>query len=194
MSGQEEEFIDDELANLLSDLEGTSYECEENAVADKIQDVTSTEIAKVEIVDQNTPKESKSSTVTGVSDKAASEIVDLDKFINDYESDYAAIKNNLSNDRKIISDVVMHLHDRLVVTGGGGLEPEELESLVKAVQVLADTNGHSVKLLDTKSKLLSSVKSGVSAIIQNIQANGGNPSASFDLSSILKQDEDEDKV
>ncbi len=106
---------------------------------------------------------------------------DLSDVVQRFDSDYAEIKKNLSSDRSKLGKVVDRLIQRME---HNQLDPDELESLVKALEVQADTNGHAVKLLDSRSKLLSAAKAGLQILMQQNAGPGGN---SNDLQQLLTQ-------
>lgn len=112
-------------------------------------------------------------------------VADLQEFIRKHDHDYEETKTNLRTDRAKADEVVRILLERV---GGGSASGQETESLVQAVKCLVDSNGHMVKLLDSKSKLLSATK-GTAIIQQNF---GGK--ADTELEAILTQQIEEDEV
>lgn len=118
----------------------------------------------------------------------ADEVLDVRALVKAHERDYKTISDNLARDRGKVDSVINMLMEK-VQTGGSAAETE---SLVKALAVMTDTNGHFVRLLDSRSKLMVSAKSTIAAMVQTtINAGTGD---SEDLKKILAQalQEDED--
>jgi len=115
------------------------------------------------------------------------EIADLRETVKRFDRDYDEIQTCLKVDRSKIDGVISILLER--VRNGSASEADTI-SLVKALSVLTDTNGHSVKLLDSRSKLLSATKSSFNAVQTNVSITG----ADTELQSILQQPADEDHV
>lgn len=113
-------------------------------------------------------------------------VADLQEFVRKHDHDYEEVKTNLRVDRAKADEIVRMLLERV---GSGTASNQETESLVQAVKCLVDSNGYMVRLLDSKSKLLSASKGTVGAIIQQ---NFGR--ADTELETLLMQEVDEDEV
>lgn len=111
--------------------------------------------------------------------------VDVFAIIDKHSQDYDAISENIKRDRSKIDSVFRIL---LAKVDSGTAKGTEIEALTRVLQTLADTNGHAVRLLSTKTQLLSSTKSAASTIIQN--NNGGGDDR--ELSVILQQSVDDE--
>jgi hypothetical protein len=116
------------------------------------------------------------------------EVLDVKQLIKDHDKSYCAIQENLVRDRAKIDSVVSILLAKVEV----GASSAETEALVKALAVLTDTNGHAVRLLDTKTKLMSSAKSTIAALTQNIINTGGG--GNEDLKALLANIGENDEV
>jgi len=111
--------------------------------------------------------------------------IDIGAFIAQHDRDYTEVKGNLRADRAKADEIVRMLLERIT---NGTASSQETESCVQAVKLLVDTNGHMVRLLDSKSKLLTASKGSVNTLIQ--QNFGG----SDDLENILSQQLEDDDV
>jgi hypothetical protein len=175
--------MDDELQSLLADLElekpaddvQASIEAPAQTalivpttipdpeLSDPIVDVEQTDLPDLPIVEQ-TPQS----------------LTDLNNVVEKFDHDYNEVQTNLKRDRCKIDEVI----DILLVRVRANTDAEtDTMSLVKALGVLADTNGHSVKLLDSRSKLLSATKAAVNAIQNNVNVSGSDA----ELLKILSQ-------
>lgn len=174
--------IDSELQSLLNDLKQVSESVEEevspptdNAIQIQEPSLSEPVVEEEQQILPNIPIES--------------ELVDLTDFkeiVKRFNNDYDEVQVNLKLDRSKIDSVITILLTR--VRDGSASEADTI-SLVKALNVLTDTNGHSVKLLDSRSKLLSATKSSINAIQTNVSVIGTDA----ELQNILKQPLDEDE-
>lgn len=118
----------------------------------------------------------------------ADEVLDVRALVKAHERDYNTISDNLARDRGKVDSVINILMAKVEAGGSAA----ETESLVKALAVMTDTNGHFVRLLDSRSKLMVSAKSTIAAMVQTtVNAGTGD---SEDLKRILAQalQDDED--
>ncbi len=105
--------------------------------------------------------------------------LDIGTIIRYHNEHYEDIRRNLATDRGKADALVALLLGRVQA---GGATDVETESLVKALEVLARTNDSAVRLLDSKSRLLTSAKSGL-MIQQNMNINASPE----DLQKILDE-------
>lgn len=183
MSDDAVQGMDDELQSLLSDLEqeDSAVESVSENLLSSVAENPSTDIivpdmemsdAKIDIEEDEPDLPQIESTPTVLSDLK----IIADKF----DKDYTEVQANLKSDRKRIDTVIDILLAR--VRNNADAETDTM-SLVKALAVLADTNGHAVKLLDSRSKLLSATKSSGSNTQNNISITGTD----IELQKILDQ-------
>jgi len=116
------------------------------------------------------------------------DVLDIREFIRQHNRDYTETKSNLRADRAKADELVRLLLKRV---DDGTASNQETEAVVQAIKCLVDSNGHMVRLLDSKSKFLSASKSSVGTLIQQNFGYGG---ASTELEDILTQRVDEDEV
>jgi len=114
-------------------------------------------------------------------------LIDIREFISNHNKDYEEAKCNLRTDRAKADELVRILMERV---DGNDATGQETESLVQSIKCLVDSNGHMVRLLDSRSKLLSATKSSASTLIQQ---NFGDKSSS-ELEEMLTQKVDQDEV
>jgi hypothetical protein len=119
-------------------------------------------------------------------EEQSNDIIDLRAFIQNHDADYNETKDNLRCDRAKADMVVRGLLERVSESTATA---QETEALVSAVKCLIDSNGHMVRLLDSKTKLLQSQKGAIGALIQN---NVGVSGA--ELADILSQSVGDDEV
>jgi hypothetical protein len=174
--------IDAELQSLLSDLEHDTEPTPEDTTGDVLAATTldnaivipdpemSDSVVDMEQVEL--PDLPLESSPTNNSDLAA--------IVDKFDKDYGEVQANLKRDRGRIDNVIDILLKR--VKDNADAETDTM-SLVKALAVLADTNGHAVKLLDSRSKLLSATKSTINAQQTNVNITGTD----VELQNILKQ-------
>ena len=110
----------------------------------------------------------------------ATNIADLQAVVEKFDADYGEVQANLKRDRGKIDAVIDILLQR--VRTNADAETDTM-SLVKALDVLANTNGHAVKLLDSRSKLLAATKSTINANQTNVNVSGTDA----ELQKILSQ-------
>ena len=166
MSDEEVQDMDAELQSLLTDLEqnpgetGSALEVTEGSAISTIPEPElSDPIIDLEGIEP--PDLPIEVTPTNVSD--------LKEIVEKFDHDYGEVQANLKRDRGRIDTVIDILLKR--VKANADAETDTM-SLVKALAVLADTNGHAVKLLDSRSKLLSATKSTINANQTNVSITG----------------------
>ena len=137
--------------------------------------------------DADVLKEKEPDTNLFEQEEAPPNAIDLQEFIRNHDRDYNEAKQNLRADRAKADEVVRMLMERV---DNGSASSQETESLVQSVKLLVDSNGHMVRLLDSKSKFLSASKGTVSTLIQQNFGSG----ADNELEDILTQQLDEDEV
>jgi hypothetical protein len=182
--------MDDELQSLLADLEQP-----EEPFADATSEATNGDEVEVaaasteliipdpELTDATTDiSEAEPSDLPLTSDPAPANS-ELKAVVDKFDHDYGEVQTNLKSDRKKIDSVIDILLAR--VRANTDAETDTM-SLVKALGVLADTNGHAVKLLDSRSKLLAATKSTLNANQTNINITG----VDAELQKILDQPSD----
>ena len=113
-------------------------------------------------------------------DSPSTNMSDLKDVVEKFDKDYGEVQANLKRDRGRIDEVIDILLKRVKTNKDS--EADTI-SLVKALSVLSDTNGHSVKLLDSRSKLLSATKSAMNAMQTNINITGTDA----ELQNLLSQ-------
>ena len=214
LSNMDNDQIDDLEKELLSIVEevgeydetqssGQEDKQEEDNIEDEVtenEEVENVEPASVEIVEQiSEPVFDNESAEDELIDNeliednilpltnspAGTDLINIKKLINDYDKDYDEVKHNLRSDRSQIEDVIGELQG---VFQNGVVKIGLVEALVKALDVLANTNQSFVKLIDTKSKLMASLKSHASVVVN--QNNVGGESS--ELRDILEQNIDDD--
>lgn len=102
--------------------------------------------------------------------------VDLRYQVAQHNQFYEEVRLNLRIDRSKVDRVVKHLLEKIE---NNSIADDELMALVKAMEVLAKTNDSSVKLLDSKSRLISSAK--------NVKNTGTQVNISNNLQNILEE-------
>jgi len=190
MAEESVQGMDDELQSLLADLEQP-----EEPLADATSEATngnevevaptSTEliIPDPELIDPIIDTgEIEPSDLPLASDQAPIN-TEIKSVVDKFDRDYGEVQSNLKGDRRKIDSVIDILLAR--VRANTDAETDTM-SLVKALAVLADTNGHAVKLLDSRSKLLAATKSAVNANQTNINITG----VDAELQKILDQPQD----
>jgi hypothetical protein len=113
------------------------------------------------------------------------DILNLKEMINQHSGDYRRVRQNLEIDRAKIDGVIALLLSKVE---SGDASSAEVESLVKALDVLAKTSDSYVRLLDSKSRLISSTKSAAQTLIQQ---NFGSGVDMNELEDILQQPDDD---
>jgi hypothetical protein len=183
MADEEEpvENIDSDLQSLLDDLQSVAIENGVLGDAEPI-DAPATDVVPIpepqfsdpeaDIGQDNTPDLPIESSPTNLADLAA--------VVGQFDKDYGEVQANLKRDRGRIDTVIDILLQR--VRDNADAETDTM-SLVKALAVLADTNGHAVKLLDSRSKLLAATKSTINANQTNVNITG----VDSELQNILDQ-------
>jgi len=185
MSTDTDEVLDDELQGLLADLDSELATKVVSGSPSPSQPpplllpepelsgpAIEPEVADLELLPIEKPK--------------SAEVFDLREVISRFDNDYNEVQSNLKRDRSKIDSVVRILMEKLDT---GEASATETEMLVKALEVMTDTNGHAVKLLDSRSKLLAATKSSAQALIQqNFGATGNNS----ELQKLLAQPVDDD--
>jgi hypothetical protein len=182
--------MDDELQSLLADLEQP-----EEPLADATSEATNGDEVEVAVASTEliVPDPELTDATTGVSEAEPSDLPltsdpapansELKAVVDKFDHDYGEVQTNLKSDRKKIDSVIDILLAR--VRANTDAETDTM-SLVKALGVLADTNGHAVKLLDSRSKLLAATKSTLNANQTNINITG----VDAELQKILDQPSD----
>lgn len=179
--------VDDELSSLLSDLDDANEEqvsetpdvaTPVSAPLEQLSGGAINTVPELELSDPEAPSEQNDMPDLPIEpSQGGSDISDI---VSKFEHDYNEVQTNLKGDRKKIDDVIEILLNR--VKHGSEAETDTI-SLVKALAVLSDTNGHSVKLLDSRSKLLSATKSAINATQTNVTITGTDA----ELQNILNQ-------
>jgi len=184
---------DAELQDLLVDLtEDDGVISDESVTINK--SVEESEKVELDIVISESEPESGDmtqivSTKTELVDPsaAADEIIDIRKFVIEHNRDYNAALSNLKSDRAKADSLVQILMQKLQ---DGEASNTETETLVKGIEVLSRSADSMVRLLDSKTKLVTSTKAQTKALIQ--QNFGGGTSDA--LQKILNQTEEHDDV
>lgn len=170
------QILDAELQALLGDLE---------AVAETLlPPIASLPVPEPELSEPAVESE-QSDRLDLLIESTPIDLSDLKEVIKRFDRDYDDVQASLKIDRSKIDVVIGILLSR--VQNGSASEADTI-SLVKALSVLADTNGHSVKLLDSRSKLLSATKSTVNAIQTNVSVT-----ADTELQQMLRQPLEEER-
>jgi len=117
--------------------------------------------------------------------EAAGEILNLREVVANHNRDYDQIRSQLKADRAKTDGVINIL---LAKVQEDEAKSAEVQALVQALDILAKTNDSAVKLLDSKSRLVTSTKSSVQTMIQQ-NFNGGN---SEELEDLLGQPENDE--
>jgi hypothetical protein len=190
MAEESVQGMDDELQSLLADLEQP-----EEPLADATSEATNSNEVEVaptsteliipdpELIDPIIDTgEIEPSDLPLASDQAPIN-TEIKSVVDKFDRDYGEVQSNLKGDRRKIDSVIDILLAR--VRANTDAETDTM-SLVKALAVLADTNGHAVKLLDSRSKLLAATKSAVNANQTNINITG----VDAELQKILDQPQD----
>jgi hypothetical protein len=180
--------MDEELQSLLADLEQpdpiadatVDANSEDVVVAEPVSGLT---VPEPELSDNTTDMAAAEPTDLPLSSDAAPANTEIRAVVDKFDHDYGEVQANLKSDRKKIDTVIDILLAR--VRANADAETDTM-SLVKALGVLADTNGHAVKLLDSRSKLLAATKSVTNANQTNINITG----VDAELQRILDQPSD----
>jgi len=117
----------------------------------------------------------------------ADEIIDIRRFVAEHNRDYNAALSNLKSDRAKADGLVQILMQKLQDDAASSTE---VETLVKGIEILARTADSMVRLLDSKSRLVTSTKAQTQALIQQNFSGG----ASGELQKLLEQSEEYDDV
>jgi hypothetical protein len=173
------EELDADLRSLLADLESEGLEAaplsveqpQPEAAPIPAPELSSPAVELADVAGEPLPIDSP----------PAQDIMDLREVVKRFDGDYAEVQRNLKIDRGKVDTVIALLLQKVET---GTATATDTESLVKALDVLTNTNGHAVKLLDSRSRLLSATKSAVGALIQQNVNVGGND---LELQSILSQ-------
>ena len=177
MATTNSEDLDAELQALLVDLDESSKVVEQPAIPVLTIPPPEPELSEPPVI------VAEATIVPAQDPGTPTNPIDLTVVVERFDKDYNTVQNNLCADRGKVDAVVAILLARVQA---GTATNTEIESLVKALDVLTNTNGHHVKLLDSRSKLLAAAKSTAAAFYQ--QNNFGNPSA--ELTKLLDQPED----
>jgi hypothetical protein len=162
---------DDELQSLLSELTADSTLSDNiipEAVSENIPNVAVPIIPDPEFSEPATDLEQTEPPNLLIESTTSSS--DLKEIVEKFDHDYGEVQANLKKDRVRIDTVIDILLQR--VRTNSDAETDTM-SLVKALNVLSDTNGHSIKLLDSRSKLLSATKIAINANQTNVNIGGG---------------------
>jgi len=185
-------MIDDDLQGMLEELELDSNEPEAEPQPDpelEPEPVIANPVPEPVLED---PPPAVPATVPATDlfdpEEDDSDLLNITDFVRQHERDYDAAKNNITRDRAKADQVVAILMQRVE---DGGASNQETESLVQAVKLLIDSNGHLVRLLDSKSKLLTASRGSLRTLIQQ---NFGGSADSAGLEDILSQSVEEDEV
>ncbi len=116
---------------------------------------------------------------------ADDEPVKILEYVQKHEADYQQIKANLDLDRLKADKVIGILMQKLETNTA---LKHDVESLVKALDVISNTNGRAVKLLDTRAKMIASIRGPMKNVFANVNAGGAGEG---DLTKILSQPEDD---
>lgn len=108
--------------------------------------------------------------------------VNIQEFIDEFRDEAAEIAQKIEQDRVLSRMVVDHLMEKVQHDEASGVETE---ALVSALKVMADSNTARVRLLDSRSKLLSSAKPAFA-----IQQNFASGPSDEDLRKILDDDDE----
>jgi len=193
MSDQEAavQQMDAELQSLLGELQQETDEPQEETVDDGIlsdpapADAGNVTVPEPVLSDPATDMEAQEPPNLPIP-STPSNLADIKAVVEKFDHDYSEVQTNLKRDRKRIDSVI----DLLLVRVQANADAEtDTMSLVKALAVLADTNGHAVKLLDSRSKLLAATKSSVTAAQANVTISGVDP----ELQKVLDQPPAEDE-
>jgi len=191
--------IDDDLQGMLEALDLPEEKKEEKLKVSKeivdrllgeIPIDTSPEPIQPQLIDPEIPTnlvESGDSTLLVQDENNNGDIMDLEAIVRQHDRDYDETKDNIRADRTRMARITELLMDRVEDRSATTVETE---CLVTAAKALVDSNGHMVRLLDSKSKLLSSTKSAVQMLINQNINTGGND----DLKDILASPEEDDEV
>jgi hypothetical protein len=193
----EDVSMDEELEALLSDLQEDEPEEENESELDDIEPSEVETAGPLNIVSDTAPMlgpemSDPAEDIEEVEppnlpiEQSVASIANLQEVIGKFDHDYDEVQTNLKRDRGRIDTVIDLLLQR--VRNNADAETDTM-SLVKALGVLADTNGHAVKLLDSRSKLLSATKTVVNANQTNVNITGVDP----ELQNILAQPPEEDE-
>jgi hypothetical protein len=185
-------MIDDDLQGMLEELELDSETEEPTKLepdVEPVKPVVADPVPKPILDDPPPPPVLAPVPPTDLFDTESEpdELFDIRDFIKQHERDYGDAKGNIYRDRAKADEVVRILMQRVE---DGGASNQETESLVQAVKLLIDSNGHLVRLLDSKSKLLTASRGGMKTLIQ--QNFGRNENT--DLEDLLSQTVDEDEA
>ena len=195
MSEEKPVGMDAELQALLADLQKPDATVESKEVEAEPQEV----LSESEYISEGTiatpPNPELSDPVIDLEQteppsipivSTPTDVSELKAIVERFDFDYSEVQANLKRDRSRIDAVIDILLKR--VKAHSDAETDTM-SLVKALDVLANTNGHAVKLLDSRSKLLSATKSVINANQTNIAITGTDP----ELQKILGQSAAEDE-
>jgi len=189
MSEESVQGMDDELQSLLADLEQPEEPLDdatsEATSGDEVVVSANTEliIPDPELTDPATDISEAELPDLPLTSEQAPVSAELKSIVDKFDRDYGEVQSNLKSDRKKIDSVI----DLLLARVRANTDAEtDTMSLVKALGVLADTNGHAVKLLDSRSKLLAATKSATNANQTNISITG----VDAELQKILDQPQD----
>ena len=142
----------------------------------------------VPILEDPDPPAEKEPTDLFSSEEPSQDGFDLQEFIIKHDRYYEEAQSNLRADRAKADELIRMLLDRVE---RGTASNQETEAVVQAVKCLVDSNGHMVRLLDSKTKLLVASKGSVNTLIQQ---NFGDSQSSSELEDMLTQNMDEDEV
>jgi hypothetical protein len=175
--------IDAELQALLGDL--GSLEQEVAAETEQTQIQINRTVPEPELTEPAPEPEESQQPYLPI-ESTPIDLTDIKEVVRRFDRDYDEVQTSLKIDRSKIDMVISILLNR--VQNGSASEADTI-SLVKALSVLADTNGHSVKLLDSRSKLLSATKSSINAVQTNVSVTGSD----VELQNILQQPTEEEQ-
>lgn len=132
------------------------------------------------------PEPPPSSLSAATSSATFSNLIDIEKFVDSFEKDYQAISTDLVRDRAKVDQATNILFGRVET---GVADKSETETLAKLLDTMVNSNGHRVKLLESKAKFLAATKSTVTTLIQN-NIDNGNGDDDESLVDLLSQNEE----
>lgn len=164
---------DTELQDLLSDLAGE--------VSDPVNKTSEPDSEDDTVVDH--PHGGKPQLVKQQSKKESAVVtLDLNKIVDAHDKDYQTVMANLRNDRTKIDGVISKLMEKLE----DGAKAAEIEALVKALDTQANTSNCIVRLMDSRSKMITALKHH----LVGSKVNTGPSDTDEELTQLLSQPED----
>ena len=179
-------MAEDSIENILDELEVTDEnDLEEIKDLDSVEEVI--EKATIGHTVKPLPKEEPKSldNIPAPKQEEAQVGLDLVKIMSDHERDYNMVIDNTIADRVKIAEAASMLKE---VIETGVYKSTDMTAYTQLLSTLADTSGNVVRLMDSRSKMVSALKG---TVISNLKIDKDEDDGEGNLNDMLSESEDE---